>query len=539
MIANIMTNWLTFFFLFPLTLWGMGETYDVVIYGGNSAGIIAAIQCARMGKSVVLIAPNQHLGGMTINGLSCVDVTDPALVGGLTHEFFHNVWLHYLNPINWRWEKFHFIESQANKHPLNIETMWLVEPHVAEQIFNSMLLDSNVVIEKEERLERKMAVSKKNQNIVQIVMESGKVFSGKIFIDASYEGDLMAAAGISYVVGREPNSLYNERRNGIRPKATMDLSIDPYIIPGNTKSGLLPRVFDDLGGETGQGDYGVQAYNYRICLTDLKSNAIKIEKPENYDEFEYELIFRALNSRNYSTNFFKQTALPNKKIDANHSGTISTDYVGMSWDYPEADYDSRDQIAKKHEQWQRGLLWTLQNHPRVPKKIRRFYASWGLPKDEFIDNHHWPYELYVREGRRMVSDYIITENTVFSSGNILDSIGVTSYFLDSHAIKYYVDERGLLRTDGGIYQKIQPFSISYRAIVPRRVECLNLLVPVCLSASHVAFSAIRMEPIFMILGQSAATAACLAIDLKCSVQDVSYKLLKKQLLEDQQILARH
>jgi len=531
-----MKYWVSFFFLLLLTFRseGMTDTYDVVIYGGNSAGIIAAIQCMRMGKSVILIAPSKHLGGMTSNGLSCVDITNATLIGGLAREFFHRVWVHYLNPQNWQWEKPHYIKSQALN---SIKTQWILEPHVAEKIFNEMLDEARVPIVFNERLERKNGIRKENQNIIYVVMESGRIFFGKFFIDASYEGDLMEAAGVSYIIGREPNNLYNEQSNGIHPKKHMYLHIDPYIIEGDTNSGLLPRIFPSLGGEIGQGDNGVQAYNYRVCLTNVASNAIRIEKPENYHEIDYEILFRAIAAGKRHRHFFKQTFLPNKKIDANNSGPISTDYIGRSWEYAEADYQMRERIAHEHEMWQRGLLWTLQNHPRVPEKVREFYAPWGLPKDEFIDNGHWPYELYVREARRMVSTVVITENTAKGKEGLpSDAIGIAAYHLDAHPVKYYIDENGMLRTEGGIYQKVKPFLISYRAIIPRAEECQNLLVPVCLSASHVAFGSIRMEAVFMVLAQSAATAACLAIDHHRSVQNIAYSLIRKRLLADKQIL---
>lgn len=511
--------------------------FDVVVYGGSSAGVIAAIQCARMGKSVILISQGKHLGGMTSNGICVVDVTDPDLIGGLTNKFFHEVWSYYRDKRHWIWEKPHLIHDQLNKRSQHMNTMWVLEPHIAEQIFCNMLEEAEVPYILEERLERKRGVQKRGATIVQIAMESGRVFLGKMFVDATYEGDLMAAAGVSYIVGREPRCKYNEELNGIRPNPYFPMCIDPYIIPKNLSSGLLPLIFPNEEERRGEGDAGVQAYNYRMCLTDIPENGVRINKPLNYDESNYEILFRAVNASKKTIPFFKVNYIPNRKIDANHSGPISTDYIGMSWDYSEANYATREKIAFEHRMWQQGLLWTLQNHPRIPKEVRDFYAPYALAKDEFVDNDNWPYELYVREARRMVSDYIITEHTALGKEYSKNSIGLAYYPIDCHAVKYYVNDQGHLKKEGGIFTKLpHPFPISYDAIVPKKKECQNLVVPICLSATHVAFGSIRMEPVFMILGQSAATAVCLALENGIAVQEVRYKLLHERLLHDGQIL---
>lgn len=511
--------------------------FDVIVYGGSSAGVMAAIQCARMGKSVILIAQGKHLGGMTSNGICVVDVTDPELIGGLANEFFHAVWMHYQDKRHWIWEKPRLLRDQLNKRPHHMKTMWVVEPHIAEQIFSQMLDEAAVPFILEERLNRKKGVQKKGSEIVQIAMESGRVFLGGMFIDATYEGDLMAAAGVSYIVGREPSSKYNEELNGIRPNPYFPVCIDPYIVPKNPSSGLLPHVFPNVEKKKGQGDAGVQAYNYRMCLTDIPENGVRIKKPLNYDAANYEILFRAIDATKKITPFFKVNYIPNRKIDANHAGPISTDYIGMSWNYAEADYATREKIALAHRTWQQGLLWTLQNHPRIPKEVRDFYAPYALPKDEFVDNDNWPYELYVREARRMISDYVITEKTAFGKEQVKNAIGLAYYPIDCHAVKYYVNDQGHLKKEGGIFTKLPyPFPISYHAIVPKKKECQNLVVPICLSATHVAFGSIRLEPLFMILGQSAATAVCLALEKKTAVQEVPYRLLQERLLCDGQIL---
>jgi hypothetical protein len=513
-------------------------TYEIVIYGGSAAGVVSAIQAARLSRSVVLVVPGKHVGGMTSSGLSCVDATNPSIIGGIASEFFNRVWHYYQHACHWVWEGPHKIEGQVKNWPKHDERMWVLEPHVAESIFMEMLSENSVPVVFNERIDRKNGVLKKAHTIVQIRMESGRTFAGKMFIDATYEGDLMAASGVSYRIGRESNALYHEKDNGIKPNKPLYSKIDPYRIPGDASSGLLPRVFANLGGKIGEGDSGIQAYNYRLCLTDNPLNRIPIKKPSNYDASNYELLFRAAEAAKRPTFFLKLTHLPNKKYDANHSGPVSTDYVGKSWEYAEADYATRDRIAYEHQMWQRGLIWTLQNHPRIPPSIRKAYENIGLAKDEFLDNNHWPYELYVREGRRMVSNFVITENVVLGKEKFpADSVGLASYHMDSHAVKYYVDQQGLLQLEGGIFKKVpKPFPISYRAITPKPKECNNLLVPVCLSASHVAYGSIRMEPVFMILGQSAATAASLALQLHLPIQELPYHILRIRLLADRQIL---
>lgn len=518
----------------------LAQSYDIVIYGGTSAGVIAAVQAANSGNSVVLIEPGKHLGGMTSNGLGWVDIDNPDIIGGLTFNYFNHVWQFYQRDSSWKWEPKYQIKGQLVKfHPEDL-LMWVLEPHVGERIFNAMVDYAKVPVVRNERLNRTNGVQMDNQRITQITMESGLVLSGKMFIDATYEGDLMAASNVSYIVGREPNSRYNENLNGIQPNPSLgrtSIKIDPYIVKGDPQSGLLPRVYPDDNGNLGEGDSGVEAYNYRMCLTDVPENCVKIAKPVDYDESQYEIVFRAIESGMPKDEFFKLDLLPNRKTDSNNNGPISTDYVGMSWTYAEADYAERKKIALDHEKWQRGLVWTLQNHPRVPADVQAYYAPWGLPRDEFADNNNWPYDLYVREARRMVSPVVLSEHMASEEVTIPNSVGLASYNMDSHGIKYIVNPDGFLSTEGGMFKKVlEPFPICYQSIIPSRHECENLLVPVCLSASHVAYGAIRMEPTFMILGQSAATAASLAIELNVALQELPYGLLRQRLLKDGQIL---
>jgi len=515
-----------------------GEATDVVIYGGTPAGVAAAAQAARMGKSVTLIEPGGRLGGMTASGLGWVDVGDPRTIGGLAREYFHQVWEHYRKDDSWKWEDKQPMGGQHAALDSGDETMWVVEPGVAEKLFDRMATDPKITVVRGERLNRASGVAMERRKINAITMESGRTFRGRMFIDASYEGDLMAAAGVSYIVGREPNSRYDETINGVRSLLTppkFPEGIDPYRIKGDPSSGLLPRVQPDHGLAPGDGDRGVQAYNFRMCLTDVPENRIPIEKPAGYDESQYELLFRAAEIG--TKRFLTLDRMPNRKTNSNNLGYISTDFVGMSDGYPEADYATREKIVKAHEQYQRGFLWTLQHHPRVPEEIRNFYAPWGLAKDEFSRTGNWPHQLYIREARRMVSDYVVTENTALGKDPVTDPIGLGSYAMDSHAIRHTISPKGFVKNEGGMFVKLPgPYGISYRAIIPREGECENLLAPVCASASHAAYGSMRMEPVFMVLGQSAATAACLAMDRGVPLQELPYPDLRGKLVADRQIV---
>lgn len=521
--------------------------HDVVVYGGTSAGVMAALQAAREGKSVALIESTQWLGGLTTSGLGFVDAGEPSAIGGLAIEFYHRIWKHYRSSTAWTWSQRTELPAQHGRS--EGETMWLHEPSVAKKVIEEMIAEAKITVVRNERLDRGSGVVKNGIAIASIAMESGRVFEASVFIDATYEGDLLAAAGVSYTVGREANSQYGETMNGIRPmpQRATQYRIDPYVRQGHPKSGLLPRVHATLGGDEFEADNGVQAYCYRMCLTDVPENRVRVERPDGYDEREYEFFLRYLEQQNFPAPLeapFKLSLLPNRKTDSNNNGVVSTDYNGMSWDWPEADYATRVEIARAHENYQRGLIWTVQNHPRVPERFRQHYANWGLAKDEFADNNHWPYQLYVREARRMISEVVITEPMALGQEPApTDSVGLASYAFDSHAIKHYVDAAsGFVTTDGGLprpptpIHPPKPYRISYRAIVPKREECTNLIVPVCVSATHVTYGSIRMEPVFMVLGQSAGSAAVLAVNQRVAVQDVPYVALKKVLVASKQVL---
>jgi hypothetical protein len=514
--------------------------YDIVVYGGNSAGVVAAAQAAKMGKKVVVIEQGKHLGGMTSGGLGASDFGAKTSIGGITLDFFHYIDRYYRTPSNWKHSSFEeYLATKEGKWHFGQNGFYAFEPHVAEQWFNDLVAQNHVPVVFGERLDLKSGVEKQNARIISIRTESGKVFKGKMFIDATYEGDLMAKAGVSYIVGRESNAAYGEQFNGVIVNSDKDpkcTAIDPYVVPGNPASGVLPNIHTDSPGQDGEADHQVQAYCYRLCFTDVPENKIPFAKPADYNEKQYEILFRyyAAGGKEF---LLKVTLMPNRKTDTNNSGIFSTDYIGMSQAYPEADYATRDKILDAHISYTKGLLWALANDERIPVSVREKTALWGLAKDEFKDTGNWPHQFYIREARRMISDYVMTEQDIMRVRMPEDPVALGSYAMDSHCTQRFLDKEGHLRTEGGMFHgKVRPYGISYRSIIPKAEECTNLLVPVCLSATHSAYGSIRMEPVYMMLGQSAATAASLAIDLGCTLQQVPYPTLQKSLLADKQSL---
>ncbi len=521
----------------------LGARYDVVVYGGTSAAIAAAVQAKRMGKSVAVVSPDRHLGGLSSGGLGFTDTGDKSVIGGIAREFYHRVWRHYRQPSAWKWEKRSEYGNRGQGTPAidgRERTMWIFEPHVAESVFEALVTAHQIEVFRDEWLDREGGVAKRGTRIEQITTLSGKTFAGAMFIDATYEGDLLAAAGVSYFVGRESNDKYGETLNGVQienaRKHQFTAPIDPYVVPGDPSSGLLPRVHGDDPGRQGEGDRRIQAYNYRVCLTKVPANRVPFAKPDGYEPREYEILLRTLEAGSWHI-AGKFDAIPNKKTDTNNHGSFSTDNIGMNYDYPEASYARRREILREHEAYQRGYFYFIANDPRVPDDKRKWMAQWGLARDEFRDNDHWPHQIYVREARRMVSDFVVTENHLRGTIATPRPVGMGSYNMDSHNTQRYVDASGHVRNEGDVQVSPGgPYPIDYGAIVPRAGECTNLLVPVCVSASHIAFGSIRMEPVFMILGQSAATAASLAIDGRSSVQNVSYEALRERLTRDGQVL---
>ena len=514
----------------PASRSSSSETYDLVVYGGTSSGIIAAVQAARSGSSVIVVCPDRHLGGLSSGGLGWTDTGNKAVIGGLSREFYQRIRKHYDSPEAW-------IHGKPEDYPRfrpDSDAHWTFEPHVAEQVFEQMVVEAKIPVKRGRWLDREKGVRKEGRTIVSITMLNGETYRGRMFIDATYEGDLMAAAGVSYTVGREPNSLYGETLNGVQVENArshqFENPVDPYIVPGDPSSGLLPRIHAGPPGTQGEGDRRVQAYCFRMCLTDVPENRVPFEKPEGYDATQYELLARYLDT-GWDAAFRKFDRIPNRKTDTNNHGAFSTDNIGMNYDYPDASYERRAAILKEHELYQKGFCYFLANDPRVPEPIRSKMNRWGLAKDEFEDNGHWPHQIYIREARRMVSAFVVTENHLRRRRPSPRPVGMGSYNMDSHNVQRYVDARGLARNEGDVQiNPGSPYPIDYGAIVPRRAECENLLVPVCVSSSHIAYGSIRMEPVFMILGQSAALAAILALDKGVPVQDVDYAELKQRLL---------
>jgi hypothetical protein len=487
-------------------------THDVVVYGDSAAAVAAAIQAKRQGLDVVLVNSTDFLGGMTCSGLSASDIFHRDAVGGVARELYGRIGQHY-----------------------GKEYVDYFEPHVAQAAMDAMVKDAGVKVFLNEQLDRSAGgVSKEDTQVKSFRTLSGQVFAAKVFIDASYVGDLMAAAGVSYAVGREPNTLFAETLNGAqrgdskprkhytqKDKDHFIKDVDPYVKPGDPTSGLLPFVFaeDPVPGE---GDRRIQAYNYRLCVTTDPANRLPFAKPAGYRELDHEMLLRNLEAGDVRFPALLHK-LPNGKTDWNSMHAVGTDYVGANWDYPEADYATRRKIEQAHELYIRGHLWTLANHPRVPAEIRTQAAAYGLCKDEFPALGGFSPMIYIREARRLQGVYVMTELDCKGKRPVDDPVALASFGLDSHAVRYFVTKRGFLERDGVIWNvPPRPYGISYRSLTPKPEQCTNLLVPVCLSATHAAHGSIRMEPVFMQLGQAAAMAAGIAIKQGISVQAVPY-----------------
>ncbi len=529
-------------------------SYDVVIYGGTASGIAAALQCTRIGKSVIVLEQTHRIGGLTTGGLGHADIGIKQSIGGIALEFHRNLKAYYDNHDNWVYqEKGEYRARGKNVAEPDDEGVWTFEPSVALHILHRMIEDQEIDIVYNQFLNRETGVKMKGNKIIYVTMLNGETYKGKMFIDATYEGDLMASAGVGYSTGREPNIRYGETLNGVQtreyaPTLTTERpghnsknhnflnGVDPYIRRGDPSSGLLP--FIDLSGPGSEenGDHRIQAYCFRMCLTDYPDNRIPFTKPEEYNELDYELLFRNFEA-GYHLAPWRNMPMPNRKTDTNNKGGMSTDFIGQNYDYPEADYELRNKIIEEHLQYQKGLMWTLAYHPRTPEFVRKEVSAFGLCKDEFTETGGWPHQLYIREARRMVSDYVMTQHHCEGLVDVPDPVGLGSNSMDSHHTQRYITREGYVKNEGNVQANLNfPYPISYRSIIPRKEECSNLFVPVCLSSTHIAFGSIRMESVFMILGQSAALAASLAIDENISVQDVDYNKLKNLLIKFEQRL---
>lgn len=524
-----------------------GTNFDIVVYGGTSAGVISAVQAKRMGKSVVIVCPETHLGGLSSGGLGFTDTGNKSVIGGLAREFYHRVWKHYQTPEAWMWQKREEYGNKGQGTPAidgQQRTMWIFEPHVAERVFDDFVQEYEIPVFRDEWLERGSGVKKSKAKIESISTMSGKTFWGKMFIDATYEGDLMAAARVDFHVGRESNKVYGETWNGIQTSVlhhrhhfgSIKQPISPYVDPMDPKSGLLPKISSDPPGIKGEGDHRVQAYCFRMCLTDHSENRVPFAKPEGYDPKQYELLVRIYEA-GWRETFQKFDPIPNHKTDTNNHGPMSTDNIGMNYDYPNANYQRRREIVKEHERYQRGLMYFIANDPRIPADVRTSMQKWGLAKDEFEDNDHWPRQLYVREARRMIGKYVMTEHELLKRRPTPQSVGLGSYTLDSHNVQRYVTPEGYVQNEGDIGVSTKgPYEIAMGSLMPQQDQAHNLLVPICVSSSHIAYGSIRMEPVFMILGQSAATVAAMSIDKGIPVQTLPYSELRTRLLADGQVL---
>ncbi|MDR1191663.1 MAG: FAD-dependent oxidoreductase [Verrucomicrobiales bacterium] len=485
---------------------------DLFIYGATSGGITAAVEGVTQGLRVVLADVGARLGGLTASGLGQTDFGNKGAIGGLAAEFYRRVGKHYGQPEAWTWE-----------------------PHVAQQVFAEWVREHGIVFHPYQAL---AAVEKDGNRIVSARMENGHVFKARVFIDATYEGDLLARAGVTYTVGREPMSQYGELYAGVQfghPNHNFRLFVDPYVKRGDRHSGLLPEITDADPGRQGDGDRCIQAYNFRFCLTQEPSIRQPFPKPAGYDPQRYELLGRHMDEAVFEV-FRLSSPMPNGKTDTNNFGAFATDYIGGNYRWPEAGYAERERILQAHLDYSAGLFWFLANDPRVPRPYREFSARFGLCVDEFTETGGWPHQLYIREARRMVSAVVLTEHHCVRRDQVSDSVGLGSYGMDSHNCRRLVWHGRALNEGNVEIHGFPPYGISYRAIVPREAECANLLVPWCVSASHIAYGSIRMEPVFMVLGQSAAVAAKMALEEGVPVQQVPYADLRSRLLAKGQVL---
>jgi hypothetical protein len=501
---------------------------EVVVYGGTASGVMAAVAAAREGKSVILVAPEKHLGGMVSGGLGATDVGNARAIGGYAREFFDRVRAHYITKYG--------ADSQQVK---DCTGGFRFEPHVAEAIFDAMLAEAKVAVHRGAPL---LGTDCKKDRIVTIragtVAKGFHDITGQVFIDASYEGDLMAQAGVRYTIGRESSKQYGDSIAGVQkhsPAHQWSVKISPYLEGKNR----LPLIQPDAPGSPGAGDRKVQAYNFRLCMTQRPEERVPWSKPANYDPARYELLARYLKAKPGLKvgQLMNPVKIPNGKTDTNNNGPFSTDHIGANWSYPDADPATRKRIWQDHIDYTHGFLWFLASDPRVPAALQKEINTWGLAKGEFTDSEHWPHQLYVREARRMIGTYVMTQADIMDNRTKDDSVGLGSYNTDSHHVQRVVGPDGFVLNEGDFQVPVKPYAIPFRSLVPKAAECSNLLVPACCSASHVAYCTIRMEPVYMILGQASGVAAALAIDGKTSVQQVPADKLQAQLKAQKAVLS--
>lgn len=500
------------------------HSFDLVVYGGSASGVMTAVAGARQGLQVALVNPGRHIGGLVSGGLSGTDTGRREVIGGLALEFYFRAGRYY----------------QLDRHLQDLA--WMPEPKAAEAIMRDMLRESKVTLVENQRLREKTGVRKEGARIVEFTTESGVRYQAKVFADCTYEGDLMAQSKVSYTYGRESTRQYGESLAGVRAHTpSHQFAVD---IPARDESGkLLPEISAEPRGEAGAADKRIQAYNFRVVATNVPENRLPWPKPAQYDAKRYELLARYLKAMTpymgraldiNEVNLLR--VIPNGKADFNNRGGFSTDYIGKNYDYPEGSYATRERIWKEHEDYQKGFYYFLATDPRVPKPLQDQMNQWGLAKDEFVDTGHWPHQLYIREARRMVGEYVATQKDLQTDLTKPDAVGMGSYNSDSHNLQRFVNARGFVENEGDVQVPVKPYQIAYRSLVPKRAEAVNLLVPVCLSASHIAYSSMRMEPQYMLLGHAAGIAAALAVRHGVALQEVPVDALQKQLLAEGAVL---
>lgn len=519
---------LVFFFAFTAAAFPLNALStppaDLLVYGGTAAGVITAYSAAKQGLHVVLLEPETHLGGMVTGGLSATDLGHFQIIGGYARAFYMQAAAHY------------------GAKDLDRAANWLSEPHVDEAIFNDMLRDAGVTVVLQHRIREHGGVMLKERHVVELVTEDGKAWSAKVFADCSYEGDLMAQAGVRYTWGRESSQEYGEDLAGVRshtPAHQFSWPLSAY----DARHRLYPEIDAGPLAPAGSADKKVQAYNFRPVLTNDPGNRLPFSRPRGYDRSRFALLIRYLEDfpqhrgrAPQLKDFFNPVLIPNHKADFNNNGPISTDYIGHSWSYPEASFEEKETIAQEHLQYTQALFYFLSHDASVPKTLRDEINQWGPPKDEFEDTGHWSRQLYIREARRMLGVYVIRQSDLQNERTKPDSIGMGSYNSDSHNIQRVAMPDGTVQNEGDVQVHVQPYEIPYRSITPLRSEVENLLVPVCLSATHIAYSSVRMEPQYMIIGQAAGVAAALAIRKQVAVQDVPIPDLQKELRNEGAIL---
>jgi FAD dependent oxidoreductase len=508
---------------YPLIAASKVLTFDLVVYGSTPSGIMAAVAAARSGLKVALVDKAQHVGGMVTSGLSYTDRGKTETIGGIPREFFERVGRHYNEPVEWGFE-----------------------PHVAEQVLHDMLQQTHVEVFLNSRLRETHGVEKGGPRILRILTEDGSAFSAQEFVDSTYDGDLMNQAGVSNTWGREAASQYKESLAGVLPTLRLDLQFRTKVSSYTADGSLLPGVSSQPKGELGQGDKKVPAYNFRFCFSHDQADQVPYPRPDGYDPKQYELLARYLPALEKARgralelkDVFLIEPLKGNKADFNNMGGFSTDQIGANWDYPAASYKRKEEIVKALHQYDAGLLYFIAHDPRVPSSLQKEMNEWGMAKDEFTDTGHWPWRMYVREARRMVSDFVFTQHDVLDNSKKPDSIGMGSYQMDSHNVQRVPTADGGVENEGDMYAADDPYEIPYRAIIPKRAEATNLLVPVCVSASHAAYGTIRQEPVFMIVGQATGDAAAIAVHQHLDVQDVPASTLQTQLLAEHVVLHWH